>query len=90
VRQDEPIPPRRLQPTVPRDLETICLKCLRKEAGRRYAAACELAIDLGRFQAGEPVRAWPVGTLERLIAPPRAGISDVNSFGQTCAGCSEV
>ena len=37
VRQDEPVPPRRLQPTVPRDLETICLKCLRKEAGRRYA-----------------------------------------------------
>ena len=39
VRQDEPVPPRRLQPTVPRNLETICLKCLRKEAGRRYATA---------------------------------------------------
>jgi hypothetical protein len=82
VVSEEPVPPAQLQRQIPRDLETVCLKCLQKEHHRRYAAAQDLADDLHRFLTGEPVEARPVRAWERAVKwvrrrPALAGLAVV-------------
>lgn len=67
ILRHDPVSPRQWQPHLPRDLETICLKCLQKEPHRRYASGLELADDLLRFLDGLPIHARPIGRWEKAI-----------------------
>ncbi len=67
IATDEPVPPRRLNPAIPRDLETIVLKAMAKDPSHRYATAQELAADLTRFLADEPILARRPGLIERAL-----------------------
>jgi eukaryotic-like serine/threonine-protein kinase len=71
VLSQEPVPPARLNPRVPRDLETICLKCLHKEPPRRYSSAAAMAEDLRRFLQDKAIAARPEGRVERLARGAR-------------------
>lgn len=67
ILQQDPIPPARMRPGIPRDLNTICLKCLAKNPLHRYAAVLDLAEDLFRFSRGRPIIARPIGHAEKLL-----------------------
>jgi WD40 repeat protein/predicted Ser/Thr protein kinase len=71
VARQEPVPPRKINSAVPRDLETICLKGMQKLPGRRYLTMQEFAEDLGRFQDNIPILARPVGYAERVVRSVR-------------------
>ena len=90
VKTAEPVPPSRLVPGLPRDVETIALKCLQKDPGKRYESATALAEDLRRFQAGEPIVARPVGSVERAWRWCRRNPVVAGSLGATAAALVAV
>ncbi len=86
VVQDEPVRPRVLDPSIDRDVETICLKALSKQGSDRYASAADLAADLGRYLAGEPVRARPLPLPARLLRFARRRPIEVGAAVLALAG----
>ena len=86
VQLDDPVSPRRIQKKVPRDLETICLKCLHKNTLKRYPTALDLAADLDRFRNNRPIQARPAGVWERAVkwvrrSPLRAALVGFGTLG---------
>ena len=85
IMERDPVEPRKFNPRVPRDLETIVLKCLRKEPGERYGTAEALAQDLSRFVRGDPIEARPQAGWERLARSARRHGRKLAALGAFCA-----
>jgi serine/threonine protein kinase len=81
---EEPVSPSRLRPKLPRDLETICLKCLQKEPARRYGSAAALADDLQRWREGRPIQARRIGVLGRTGRWCRRNPKLASALGAAC------
>jgi serine/threonine protein kinase len=87
VLSEDPLPPTRLSPEVPAELEAVCLKCLEKEPGQRYASALALGEDLRRYRDGQPISIPSFGTFERHArAARRAGYEIQDTLGTTLLG----
>ena len=84
---EEAVSPTRLQPRLPRDIATICLKCIQKPIPKRYASALDLADDLRRFQNGEPIKAVPVSNWERARKWVRRRPATAALLGFSAAAC---
>lgn len=90
VIHEDPVAPSRINPSVPRDLETICLKCLRKNPVSRYASAADLQADLGRFLDGLPILARKTGTLVRAAKWARRHPTATTALGFASLGIAAV
>lgn len=84
VLTEDPVPPRKLQPRIARDLETICLKCLEKTSNRRYGSGRELADDLDRFLQGRTIRARRATMMERAYRWGRRRPAAASLIGVSC------
>jgi serine/threonine-protein kinase len=88
VLSDEPVPPSRLNGRVPRDLSTVCMKCLEKDPQHRYATAAALSADIDRFRRGKPIAARPARFPERAVKWARRHPSDAGLMaGSTAVVC---